>query len=51
MRLQNAATEKAHLANERERIALQILKGGPDMKERADAFAKMFNPPLEVEDE
>jgi len=51
MRLQNAATEKAYLANERERIALQILEGCENMKERAEAFAKMFNPPLEVKDE
>jgi len=51
MRLQNAATEKADLANERERIALQILEGGPDMQERAEAFARMFNPQMEAKDE
>ncbi len=50
MRLQNAAAEKADLANEKERLALQILEGGPEMKERADAFAKMFNPPQETEE-
>jgi hypothetical protein len=48
MRLQDAAADKADLDNLRSRMALEILNGNlEDMKVRAEAFAQMFNPPLE----
>lgn len=48
MRLQNAASDKADLDNERARIALEILNGSiEEMTVRAEAFSQMFNSPPE----
>jgi hypothetical protein len=45
MKVQEADADKSILENERTRIALEILQGITDPVAKAEAFAKMFNPP------
>ena len=45
---QNADTDRAILENEKLRIALEILENITDPIAKAEAFAKMFNPPKSV---
>jgi hypothetical protein len=47
-KIQNADTDKAILENEKTRIALDILETITDPIAKAEAFAKMFNPPKNV---
>ncbi|PKQ67076.1 hypothetical protein [Raineya orbicola] len=47
-KLQNSDSDKGILENEKTRIALQILESITDPVAKAEAFAKMFNPPKNV---
>ncbi|MDX1904906.1 MAG: hypothetical protein SFU27_12180 [Thermonemataceae bacterium] len=47
-KLQNSDSDKAILENEKTHIALQILESITDPTAKAEAFAKMFNPPKNV---
>ncbi|MFN3316517.1 MAG: hypothetical protein ACK40K_06875 [Raineya sp.] len=47
-KVQNADTDKAILENEKTRIALEILENITDPIAKAEAYAKMFNPPKSV---
>ncbi|MDX1904389.1 MAG: hypothetical protein SFU27_09555, partial [Thermonemataceae bacterium] len=47
-KIQNADSDKTLLENEKTRMALEILSGITDPVAKAEAYAKMFNPPKAV---